>query len=60
MDLEAKKFQRAAKQVLKHLSAEVADMGKVVHRRAARVHAHQFIVEGDNLLELTGLCVIKF
>ena len=40
VDLVAVVVERTDQKVFKNVSAEVADVGKVVHRRATTVHTH--------------------
>jgi hypothetical protein len=46
-DFEAAVFQPTLKQVLKKESAEVADVGEIVHGGSARVHSHFALVNGN-------------
>ena len=52
-------LQRAPQKVLEHIGAEIADMGEIVDRGAAGVHAHQFGVDRLERNDFAVHCVEK-
>ena len=52
-------FQDAAEDVLHHESAEIADVGRAVHRGAATVKAQCFSIHGRNGLGRSGAGIVK-
>ena len=52
--------QIAVQNVLHNVGAQVADMGKVVHRGAAGVHLYDVGVVGDELLPFSGGGIVKY
>ena len=52
-------FQDAAEDVLHHESAEIADVGRAVHRGSATVKAQCFSIHGRNGLGRSGAGIVK-
>ncbi len=58
-DFVALGFQKAMEQVLEEDGPEVADVGEVVHRRSAGVHAHVARFQGGEFLDPPGGRVVQ-
>ena len=51
--------QQAVEQVKHNHRARIANMGKVIDRRPADIHAHIFQVYGRKILLCAGECIVE-
>ena len=51
--------KRLLEHILHNITAQIADMCEVIHRRSAGVHCNLAILVRDHRLNLTTQCVIK-
>ena len=56
----AEKFNGATQEVLEDIGPEIADVGKIVHRRPAGIHADRMAIARDDLLFTARLSIKNF